>query len=127
MIDSAAADAVDQIRKAADGGVLGVVDFVSARSTAQLAIDVLANGGELVIVGLIGGDITLPLPMLAMREIGLQGFFTGSLAELKDWMTLVDRARPKSIPINCRPLCEANHALEDLRDGKAIGRLVLTP
>jgi D-arabinose 1-dehydrogenase-like Zn-dependent alcohol dehydrogenase len=31
------------------------------------------------------------------------------------------------IPIEERPLDQANSALNDLRDGKVIGRIVLTP
>ncbi len=126
-IDPAAANAPDLIREVASGQVLGVIDFVGARSTVQLGINVLANGGKLVVVGLFGGDIDVPIPQLILRAITIQGSLVGSLSELKELVALVTRAKPQSIPICCRPLMEVSNALEDLRSGKAVGRYVMVP
>ncbi len=126
-LDPGDADALNRIRAASNGPLLGVIDYVGAPSTVQLGIDLLANGGKLVIVGLFGGDITVPIPQLALRAITLQGSLVGSLGELKDLLMLVNRARPARIPIMCRPLEEVSNALEDLRNGKAIGRYVMIP
>ncbi len=125
--DPGEADAANRIRAALNGPPLGVIDYVGSRSTVQLGIDLLANGGKLVIVGLFGGDITVPIPQLPLRAITLQGSLVGSLGELKDLIALVNRVRPAHIPITCRPLAEVNSALEDLRGGKAIGRYVMIP
>ena len=87
----------------------------------------MAKGGKLVIVGLFGGELTVPLPPIPMRAITIQGSYVGSLAELKELMALLNRAKVARIPIATRPQSEANAALEDLRAGKAVGRYVLVP
>jgi D-arabinose 1-dehydrogenase-like Zn-dependent alcohol dehydrogenase len=126
-IDGAAPDAVKELRAAAGGGVWAAIDFVGATSTARLAVDALAKGGRLVVVGLFGGEITLPLPFIPMRAMTIQGSYVGSLAEMKELLALVSRAGIPSIPITSRPLAEADATLQDLRAGRLVGRAVLTP
>jgi propanol-preferring alcohol dehydrogenase len=126
-IDGAAGDAVKQVTAAAKNGVWAAIDFVGASSTAKLAIDSLTKGGKLVLVGLFGGDITLPLPFIPMRAITIQGAYVGSLAEAKELLDLVKRTHPPSIPITTRALAAADATLQDLRAGRVVGRAVLTP
>jgi len=126
-IDGAAADAAKQVMAAAPNGVWAAIDFVGATSTAKLAVDSLTKGGKLVIVGLFGGDITLPLPFIPMRAMTIQGSYVGSLAEAKALLELVKRTRPPSIPITTHALETADATLQALRAGKVIGRAVLTP
>jgi len=126
-IDGAAPDALKQLSAAAPNGVWSVIDFVGATATAKLATDSLTKGGKLVIVGLFGGDITLPLPFIPMRAITIQGAYVGSLAEAKELLDLVKRTHPPSIPITTRALAAADATLQDLRAGRVVGRAVLTP
>lgn len=126
-IDGAAPDAAKQVTAAAGGGVWAAIDFVGASSTARLGVDILTKGGKLVVVGLFGGDITLPLPFIPMRAMTIQGSYVGSLGEAKELLDLVTRARIPAIPITTRPLDSADATLQDLRAGKLIGRAVLTP
>ena len=91
---------------------------------ARRGFDLLAKGGKLVIVGLFGGELTVPLPSIPMRAVTIQGSYVGSLQELKD---LINRAKVARIPITTRPQAEASAALEDLRAGRAVGRYVLVP
>jgi propanol-preferring alcohol dehydrogenase len=126
-VDGAARDAVQQLQAAAGGAIWAAIDFVGAPATAQLALDSLAKGGKLIVVGLFGGQITLGLPTLPLRAITVQGSYVGNLAELRELMALVHRARIASIPISTRGLEEAQSALLDLEHGKLIGRTVLQP
>jgi D-arabinose 1-dehydrogenase-like Zn-dependent alcohol dehydrogenase len=126
-IDGAAPDALKQLSAAAPNGVWSVIDFVGATATAKLATDSLTKGGKLVIVGLFGGDITLPLPFIPMRAMTIQGSYVGSLAEAKELLELVKRTRPPAIPITTHPLDSADAMLQALRAGRVIGRAVLTP
>jgi alcohol dehydrogenase, propanol-preferring len=127
VIDSDAPDAAEQIKAAAGGQVWAVTDFVGSASTVQLGIDVLTKGGKLIVVGLFGGEITLPTLFLPAKAMTLQGSYTGSLAELKELVDLVRGSPLPLVPVRRRPLHEAFDALMDLRDGKVIGRTVLTP
>jgi alcohol dehydrogenase, propanol-preferring len=126
-IDGAAQDAQKQIAAAAPNGVWAVIDFVGASSTAKLAVDSLTKGGKLVVVGLFGGDITLPLPFIPMRAMTIQGSYVGSLAEAKELLALVQRTHLPAIPITTHKLDAADATLQALRAGRVIGRAVLTP
>jgi D-arabinose 1-dehydrogenase-like Zn-dependent alcohol dehydrogenase len=127
VIDSGAPDAAQQIVQATNGGAWAVIDLVGSSGTVRLGIDSLIKGGKLIIVGLYGGDITLSLPPFPMRAITVQGSYTGSLTEMAELLVLVRRTGIPPIPVATRPLEEVNAALSELRAGKVVGRVVLTP
>ena len=127
VIDGGAGDAAQQIVQATGGGAWAVIDLVGSSGTVRLGIDSLIKGGKLIIVGLYGGDITLSLPPFPMRAITVQGSYTGSLTEMAELLALVRRTGIPPIPVTTRPLAEVNAALDDLRAGKVVGRVVLTP
>jgi D-arabinose 1-dehydrogenase-like Zn-dependent alcohol dehydrogenase len=106
-------------------GVAGAIDFVGSPATAALGIGALRKGGRYVICGLFGGEITHPLPPIAQRAIGIVGSYVGSLQELKEVVALAKKKKLKPSPVDTRPADEANRALEDLKAGKVIGRVVL--
>ena len=126
-IDARAADAVQQIQQATDGGARAVLDLVGATPTVTLALAACARGGHVVICGLMGGDITLSLPVIPMRPLTLQGSYVGTLAELRELVALVQRTRMRAIPVSRRPLAEANEALQALLAGQVVGRTILIP
>jgi alcohol dehydrogenase, propanol-preferring len=127
VIDGSAADAARQIVDATGGGAWAVIDFVGASDTAKLALESLTKGGKLIIVGLFGGEITMPIPFFPMRAIAIQGSYVGSLPEMKELLELVRCSGPLSVPLRTRPLEEVNAVLNDLNAGKVLGRVVLTP
>ncbi len=124
--DGNAPDAAKQLA-ALGRGAWSVVDLVGSSSTVRLGIDCLAKGGKLVVVGLFGGDLTMSTPTFPLKALTIQGSYTGSLAELKELMALVKRAGLPRVPHDTRKLDDADAALSELRTGKVIGRLVLTP
>jgi len=79
------------------------------------------------VVGLFGGAMTLPMPMLPMKALIIQGSYIGSPAELRDLVALVREKGLPTTPLERRPLAEAGRALADLRAGKVVGRVVLVP
>jgi propanol-preferring alcohol dehydrogenase len=126
-IDPHSAEPVKQIQAAVKGPVWAAIDFVGLYETAQLAIDSFTKGGKLVVVGLFGGDITLSLPLIPIRAMTVQGSYTGSLKELNELLKILRKAPLPYVPTAARPLDGATGALDDLKAGKVIGRLVLTP
>jgi propanol-preferring alcohol dehydrogenase len=78
-----------------------------------------------VVVGLIGGEITIPTPLLPQKALKLQGSYVGSLAELRELLDIATTGKIPQVPTTTRPLDEANAALDDLRNGRVIGRTVL--
>lgn len=126
-IDGRAPDAAQQIIAATKGGAWSVVDFVGSSDTVKLAVDSLVpKGGKVIVVGLFGGDITISTPFFPMRAMTIQGSYVGSLPEMKELLDLVSRTGAPPVPISTRPLDEANAALNDLKAGKVVGRVVLT-
>jgi len=127
VFDGGAPDAAAQIVAATKGGAWAVIDLVGSSATARLGVDSLIKGGKLIIVGLYGGDITLSLPLFPMRAITVQGSYVGSLTETAELLDLVRRTGLPPVPVTTRPLSEVNAVHRDLRAGKVIGRVVLTP
>jgi propanol-preferring alcohol dehydrogenase len=127
VIDGAAPDAAQQVIAATKGGAWAVIDLVGSAATARLGLDSLIKGGKYIIVGLYGGDITLSLPPFPMRAITIQGSYTGSLTETRELIDLVKRTGLPAVPTATRRLEEVNSVLNELRAGKVVGRVVLTP
>lgn len=106
-------------------GLAAAIDFVGAPATASLGIGALRKGGRYVICGLYGGELVHPLPPIAQRAIGIVGSYVGNLQELKDVVALAKKRKIRAAPVETRPAEEASRALEDLKAGRIVGRVVL--
>ena len=106
-------------------GIAGALDFIGAPATAALGIGALRKGGRYVICGLYGGELVHPLPPIAQRAISIIGSYVGNLQELKEVVALAKKKKLKPMPVETRPGGEANAALEDLKAGRVVGRVVL--
>jgi len=126
-IDGNAPDAAKQIIDATKGGAWAVIDLVGASRTVQLALDSLIKGGKVIVVGLYGGDVTVSTPFFPLRAMSIQGSYVGSLTEMAELLDLVRRKGAPDLPVGTRPLAAVNDALSDLKAGKVVGRVVLTP
>jgi alcohol dehydrogenase, propanol-preferring len=126
-IDGGAADAAKQIIEATKGGAWAVIDLVGASRTVQLALDSIVKGGKVIVVGLFGGDITVSTPFFPLRAMSIQGSYVGSLTEMAELLDLVRRKGAPDLPVATRPLAAVNDALNDLKAGKVVGRVVLMP
>ena len=126
-IDGAAPDASQQIVKATGGGASCVLDLVGSSATINLGIASIKKGGEIVLVGLYGGELKLPIVYFPLRGMGIRGSYVGSLPELKELVALAQKGTLKPIKVTRRKLQEASAALSDLKAGKVVGRVVLVP
>ena len=102
-----------------------VIDLVNGTATARFAFAALAKGGRLVQVGLFGGDFTVMLPVMAMRELTVGGSYVGNPKELRELVALAQTGKLRPMAYTTVPMPEANAALMRLRDGKVTGRVVL--
>ena len=127
VIDGTASDASQQIIDLTNGGAWAVIDLVGSSASARVGYDSLIKGGKYIIVGLYGGDLTVSLPPIPMRALTIQGSYLGSLAEMAELMELVRRTGLPDVPVATRPLKDVNAAMDQLRAGKIVGRVVLTP
>ena len=126
-VDGSAGDASTQIARAAGVRPRFVVDFVGSEQSATLAFNAVAKGGKIVIVGLFGGAAPWSLPMIPLKAVTIQGSYVGNLAELRELIGLVRDKQVPPIPILRAPLEKADQMLGSLREGKVVGRVVLTP
>jgi alcohol dehydrogenase len=108
------------------GGIHGACDFVGSDRSLQFATGVLIRGGKVVVTGLLGGAFTTPAAMFGLKAMTIEGTLTGTLAEAREVIALARDGKLKPLPIRERPLAEAQSALDDLRAGRVLGRVVLT-
>jgi propanol-preferring alcohol dehydrogenase len=127
IVDGGAADALEQLIKAAGEPIRAVIDLVGNAKTTQLGFDCLTKGGKLVIVGLFGGGAPWALPLIPIKAITIQGSYVGNLRETQELLDLVRTKKIAPIPVTPMPLAKANEALVDLQKGRLVGRAVLTP
>ncbi|MEE2607572.1 MAG: alcohol dehydrogenase [Pseudomonadota bacterium] len=113
-----------EIRKAT-GGAYAALDFVGAEASVSYGLSCLRKGGMLIVVGLYGGSLTIPIPFIPMNARIIQGSYVGGLEDMGELMAMVRQGKIAPIEITERPLKEANQALIDLKAGKVCGRQVL--
>ncbi|MGH6950637.1 MAG: alcohol dehydrogenase catalytic domain-containing protein [Vitreimonas sp.] len=109
------------------GPAAAAIDFVGAPATFGFGTAALRRGGKYVIVGLFGGAVPLPLASLPLRPISIVGSYVGRLDEARELIALLQRGAAPAPPMQERPLADANAAMDDLRAGKVLGRVVLRP
>lgn len=109
------------------GGGYAAVDFVGSEQSFAFATGSVRRGGKVVVVGLFGGAFSMPIPMLPMRAISIAGSYVGSLPETKEMLELVRAGKIDPIPATRRKLGAATQTLDDLREGKIVGRVILDP
>jgi D-arabinose 1-dehydrogenase-like Zn-dependent alcohol dehydrogenase len=128
-VDPSDADVVDQIRALSTHGrgLRAAIDLVGNAATLQLGIDSLVKGGKVVAVGLMGGEITIPTPLLPMRALTIEGSYVGSLQDMRDLLALIQEKHIPAPPVSKRPLDDAQAVIDELRAGKITGRAVLVP
>jgi alcohol dehydrogenase, propanol-preferring len=111
---------------AATGGVHAACDFVGSEASLAFATGVLAKGGKVVVTGLLGGAFSTAVAMFPMKAMTIEGTLTGTLGEAQELLALVRGGTAVPVPISERPLSQAQSALDDLRAGRVVGRVVLT-
>lgn len=127
VVDGKAVDAAQQLIAATQGGAGQVLDLVGSSATVSLAMQSARRGGHIVICGLMGGELTLPLATIPLRPLCIEGSYVGTLSELRELVDLVRRTGMKSIPVSRRPMSQVNQVIDDLHRGQVIGRAVLVP
>jgi len=126
-IDPRADKLDEQVRAAMGGPIHFALDLVGSGETTGFAFNILDKGGKLVVVGLFGGAMQLPVPLLPSRVLTIQGSYIGSPRELRELVALVQGKPDLAVPLDIRPLSSADSALTDLRKGNVVGRVVLVP
>ena len=128
VINSKDENIYEKIAELTEGGATSVIDFVGAAETFELASGMfgMKRGGTYVIVGLIGGQTNLQLPMTTLTARTIRGIYVGSLAEMGELMQLVKEGKIEHVDVEKRNASTANETLNDLKNGKINGLVCLT-
>lgn len=126
-VDPTAPDALARLRAAVGKPIVSILDLVGSGDSVAFATSALDRNGALVIIGLMGGDVTLSTPMFPTKAIILRGSYVGSLPDMQELVDLVKRHGLPKMPLHRRPLAEADTVLNELRRGEIVGRVVLVP
>lgn len=107
------------------GGVDCVMDIVGTEQSFATAIDAVCAGGRIVVVGYTSDSFPLSGKRLAQNELEVIGSRAGSRKELGVALGLTAASLIRSIVTDTAPLNLVNEALDKLRRGEVVGRLVL--
>jgi alcohol dehydrogenase/propanol-preferring alcohol dehydrogenase len=124
-IDGAAERVAEQVAEAAGGLVQAAIDFVNIGETVSVALECLGKSGKLVLVGVGGGDYTLSLAGMIFRPRSIIGSITGSRGDLRAVVALAQAGKLPKVPITRMAKDSANEALDRLKAGTVVGRIVL--
>lgn len=125
VVDPSEPDAGRALARSTPQGIAAVVDFVGSSRTFDLANTVVGKGGRIVVVGLYGGSVTLPLPLIPMRAVTISGSFVGSLAEMRALLALARDGVLAPLPLTSHPLSSVDAVLSDLKHGRITGRAIV--
>lgn len=103
-----------------------VIDFVGSSETLRDTLWMLDRMGELRIVGEFGGEFTIPEQLMVLRGLKVRGFLYGTKKDLEKLVKLYEEKRIKTLPVPYK-LEEINTAIDDLANGRVIGRAVIVP
>jgi propanol-preferring alcohol dehydrogenase len=108
-----------------EGRVRVVFDFVGSGESLALAAAIVERGGFVVVVGEGGGQLPFALDLVPW-EATLTSSVWGSLEDLRAVVELAGRSEIEW-HVETLPLTEVNTALDRLRRGEVLGRLVVAP
>ncbi len=128
VVNSKSPDIVQKIISICNGkGAESVIDFVNAPATVKMGLAVLRKRGNLVLVGLFGGSAEIVLPTIPLKAITIQGAYTGNYQDLVELVEIAKSGVINPIISKRYSISQANNALEDLKQGKIVGRAVINP
>lgn len=124
VLNAATTDVVKQLRRS--GGVQVALVSSGARAAYDMAFYCLRPTGTLLVVGLPSENICFPPILMTAREIKIEASAVGTRQDLREVLALAAAGKLRC-QSESRPLSAVNQVLDDLRRGRAAGRIVLTP
>src|SRR5712691_3166731 len=103
------------------------IDFVGTKATFDLGRFVLGSGGRFVAVALGSEAVSVTADDLIDGGKSYLGAYSSTMADLARAIALAEAGRLRPVVARKVPLSEAATVLNDLRDGKVVGRAVLFP
>ena len=124
VFNAAKTDVVKRLR--GSGGIHVSLVSSAAKAAYDMAFYSLRPTGTLLVVGLPSENICFPPILMAAGEIKIEASAVGTRHDLQAVLRLA-AAGKLHCQVESRPLSQVNQVLDDLRQGRATGRIVLIP
>jgi len=121
--NASATGATKELRS--QGGFHVVLVASAAKSAYEMAFSCLRPTGTLLVVGLPAENICFPPILMAAREARIRASAVGTRQDLREVLALAGQGKIRS-HASPRRLTQVNEVLEELRQGRVSGRIVLT-
>jgi len=108
------------------GGAHVAIVTSAAKAAYEMAFYGLRPSGTLLVVGLPAEDVGFPPIMMAAKEVHIRATAVGTRKDLEEVLAMAASGKVRC-QVTSRPLAQANEVLEELRQGRISGRVVLTP
>lgn len=127
VINSSEEDVARRINEITNSnGVDVALDIVCANDTLSTSINSMKKRGTLVLVGLMGRTLELPIMKSVIEEYNVMGSLWGNYNELSEVITLAKLGKLKHSN-EFFSLNYVGNAIEKLESGNIFGRAVITP
>ena len=123
-LNAASVNVVKELRRA--GGVHAAMVTSAAKAAYDAALPCVRPTGMLLVVGLPAQSVCFPAIQMAALEVRIQASSVGTREDLREVLALAAAGKVRCQTAT-RTLAQVNEALEQLRDGRVSGRLVLVP
>lgn len=127
-INSSKQDVVKETKAMTDGlGASKIFELVATPETLKNSLQMLRSSGRLIVLGVLSKSFQTNFNYLMDNKIQIE--FQGGYRhwQLEELVQLVKAGKVKPIVSKCYPLKDVNKALDELRQGKIIGRAVVIP
>lgn len=109
-----------------NGKVDACVDLVGLPTSIRACFLSVQNEGNVVVLGLAGGSLSLPTPTMVGRSISLLGSRTGSIDQVRDLIRLVsDKGLRNEPPLEFVGLDGVNDVFARMKVGRVNGRAII--
>ncbi|MGO1173188.1 MAG: NAD(P)-dependent alcohol dehydrogenase [Actinomycetaceae bacterium] len=116
---------VKQVHDITGGGAHVVLDFVAEQGMELLGPNLIRNQGDYYVIG-YGGTVNLETISIISREINVIGNLVGTYEDLVQLMVLTAEGRI-SLHTSVYDLADVGRAIDDLDNGRLVGRGILVP
>lgn len=124
VIDSRNNDMSSFINQITEGGSHGVVIFATHASAFKVSQDICRRKGVIVCVAIPSGNFEVSIVDIVLKRITLRGSIVGTREDMREAFKFAERGLVKCL-IQVEPFSQVQKVINDLRDGKVVGRVVL--
>jgi propanol-preferring alcohol dehydrogenase len=124
VVNAATSQAHREIKKATGGGAHVVMVTSGSRAAYETALRCLRKGGTLSIVGMAPEPVSLSTVAMVSGEYRIVASAVGTRADL-DEVLRIAAAGGVHCRIETRPFPEVNDVIQEMKEGRLVGRVVL--